>query len=66
MLSAAFYVCAAARLLSTATADPEAMIGDAGNVCPDGWSKITSVAACRAAMDLVGYNGEEYKGDGPR
>jgi len=63
MLSAAFYVCAAARLLSTATADPEAMIAAAGNVCPDGWSKITSVAACRAAMDLVGYNGEEYKGD---
>jgi len=30
--------------------------------CPDGFSPITSVAACRAALDMVGISGMDYNG----
>jgi len=33
-----------------------------GNVCPDDYAVLGSVAACRAAMDLFGITGSDYKG----
>ena len=41
----------------------EVAITDAGNTCPDGWNKITSIAACRAAIDLLEFDGTNYGGD---
>lgn len=33
-----------------------------GSDCPSGFEPITSTAACRAALDMVGLPGEAYKG----
>jgi len=34
----------------------------AGDDCPTGFEPITSIAACRAALDMVGLSGGDYKG----
>ena len=41
----------------------EVSIASAGNACPSDSAKLTSIAACRAAIDLLGYDGEDYEGD---
>ncbi|GMH71332.1 hypothetical protein TrST_g3330 [Triparma strigata] len=34
-----------------------------GNACPSGYSKLTSVASCRAGLRLMGHKGESYNGE---
>ena len=41
----------------------EVSIAAAGNSCPSGSAKLTSTAACRAAIDLLGYDGDTFEGD---
>jgi len=39
------------------------IILNSGNVCPSGFSPITSMAECRVAMDLSGYDGDSFRGE---
>lgn len=61
---AAVVLCILSRASLANDVDTDVVIYDAGNTCAGGgWSKITTLAACRSAIELLGYDGTKYRGD---
>lgn len=56
------FVLSRASLVAS-DADAEVVIYDAGNTCAAEWRKIYTLAACRSAMELLGYDGTKYRGN---
>ena len=60
---AAVVLCILSRASLANDVDTDVVIYDAGNTCAGGgWSKITTLAACRSAIELLGYDGTKYRG----